>query len=193
MYTRYYCKQLEKAGKFTLRIWPQHCIIGSEGHNIFSDIQEAITKWEGYWKEKDIMKKATLIRKGMNKRTEMYSAVQAEVPDKADSSTCLNGDLLEQINSADKLVVCGQALSHCVNYTVRDIVKYWLKDTSCIHILKDGSSNVEGFEEAGRKFLNDMRMQGVTISTCDDVWSEHQPILRLSRSSSNSQRNISNI
>ena len=37
-----------------------------------------------------------------------------------------------------QLVVCGQALSHCVNFTLRDIVDNWRNDPSSIYLLEDG-------------------------------------------------------
>ena len=68
----------------------------------------------------------------------------------------------------DKLVMCGQALSHCVNYTVRDIAEHWPKDQmNKLTVLKDCASSVPGFEEAGEQFLNDMKDAGVNIETSD--------------------------
>lgn len=66
----------------------------------------------------------------------------------------------------EKLVVCGQALSHCVNYTVRDIVEHWPKEEmGKITLLKDCASSVPGFEEAGEVFLKDMINAGVNVET----------------------------
>lgn len=65
-------------------------------------------------------------------------------------------------------MICGQALSHCVNYTVRDIVSQWSPSSpSSITILKDCMSSVPGFEEAGEKFLQDMMEVGVNVETSD--------------------------
>lgn len=41
-----------------------------------------------------------------------------------------------------QLIVCGQALSHCVQYTVRDILKHWTKDKRQIYLLVDGKETV---------------------------------------------------
>ncbi len=41
-----------------------------------------------------------------------------------------------------QLIVCGEAMSHCVNYTLRDIVKYWHGDASKVVLLKDGTYNL---------------------------------------------------
>ncbi len=87
-------------------------------------------------------------------------------------------------------MICGQALSHCVNYTVRDIVSQWSslaseqgggsedgnnetrrkvpgKKSNSIVLLKDCMSSVPGFEEAGEKFLQDMMKVGVNVETSD--------------------------
>lgn len=43
---------------------------------------------------------------------------------------------------AVQLIVCGQALSHCVNYSTRDIVDNWKGDKSQIIVMKDGACNI---------------------------------------------------
>ena len=101
----------------------------------------------------------------------MYSALAAEVEDSTDAQTGLNGELLSQLNSSEKLIVCGQALSHCVNFTVRDLVDYWTKDTSIINILSDGAASVNGYQENGELFLKEMSDAGCTITTIDEVFS----------------------
>ena len=49
----------------------------------------------------------------------------------------------DAIDSSDaggyKLLVCGQALSHCVNYTMRDIMYHWDDAMSDLVLLKDGA------------------------------------------------------
>ncbi len=40
-----YTESLEKKGKFLLTIWPEHCIIGTNGHNVFPPLQEALEEW----------------------------------------------------------------------------------------------------------------------------------------------------
>jgi nicotinamidase/pyrazinamidase len=66
------------------------------------------------------------------------------------------------------LVVCGQALSHCVNFTVRDITNRLIENgqsPSIIYLLTDASSPVMGFEKAGEDFVHDMKESGVHITT----------------------------
>jgi nicotinamidase-related amidase len=41
-----YTRRLEAGGKFKLTIWPDHCLIGSDGHAIEQHIQEAVREWD---------------------------------------------------------------------------------------------------------------------------------------------------
>lgn len=41
-----YTNKLETGGQFQLTIWPDHCLIGSDGHAIQDDIQKAVHEWD---------------------------------------------------------------------------------------------------------------------------------------------------
>jgi len=91
----------------------------------------------------------------------------------------LNQSLVDSLKFADKVVVCGEAISHCVNYTVRDLVAAWPKERRRdLVILTDCASPVPGFEKAGevasddflppsQDFLRDMATAGLTLTTSD--------------------------
>mmetsp|Transcript_16086 Transcript_16086/g.61358 ORF Transcript_16086/g.61358 Transcript_16086/m.61358 type:complete len:106 (-) Transcript_16086:415-732(-) len=97
----------------------------------------------------------------------MYSAVCADVPMEDDPSTQLNRALIEELATHDKILVCGQAMSHCVNFTLRDIVGHVEgADVSKFVLLRDGASAVPGFEEQATAFVADMEAKGVQISDC---------------------------
>ena len=67
-----------------------------------------------------------------------------------------------------KLVICGQALSHCVNYTVRDVAHHWPDEKmSTLTILTDCCSSVPGFEAAGEEFVSDMKELGVKFEASE--------------------------
>ena len=72
--------------------------------------------------------------------------------------------------------MCGQAKSHCVNYTLADIVKDWKKHqpnrVSDIYLLTDGCSPVFGFEKAGEEFVQSMRSQGVNVVACENAFKD---------------------
>lgn len=154
-----YVQELEKQGKFKLCIWPEHCILGSEGHNVTAPINEGLKAWAE-------SRHATVdwVHKGQNIFTEMYSALKAEVEIAGDPGTSLNVELVERLATHERVLVCGQAKSHCVSCTVRDLVDQWPKtELHRIWLLSDGMSSVPGFEGAGEKFIDDMRLAGLTI------------------------------
>jgi nicotinamidase-related amidase len=163
-----YTKALEEKGRFTLTIWPAHCLVGTKGHDIVSNIQGALDEWSARHEGRSV----TRVNKGQNNLTEMYSAIEAEVPVPDDVRTHTNSTLVQQLKNAKKVVVCGQALSHCVNYTTRDILKNWdPRDTADIVVLTDASSAVTGCQEDATKFLTDMKESGVTLTTTDKLFS----------------------
>jgi nicotinamidase-related amidase len=160
----YYAQKLEEGGRFQICIWPEHCIIGSPGHNVHPEIQEAVSNWA-----ETHMKEVLFVWKGQNCLTEMYSALRADVPIVDDPRTHLNVNLIRTLRQSKRLFVCGQALSHCVNFTVRDLVEHYDEAEhdsrlGTITILRDGTSPVPGFEADGECFLRDMVDKGVCIA-----------------------------
>jgi nicotinamidase/pyrazinamidase len=138
-----YVKALEKSGKFQLCIWPEHCIIGTDGHNVTPPVNEGLNTWVD-----STHGAVDWILKGQNVHTEMYSALQAEVVVPGDQSTCLNSGLIARLSSKERILVCGQAKSHCVNFTVRDLVENlgWPKEElHRIWLLEDVMSSVSGW------------------------------------------------
>ena len=108
--------------------------------------------------------------KGQNLLTEMYSALAADVP--VSNQTAFNASLQNSLQKSDRLIVCGQAMSHCVNYSLRDIVEHWPdgKDKSRIELLTDCASAVPGFEAAAESFQKDMSQAGVQLRKSTDVF-----------------------
>ena len=161
-YGKVYAKQLEAVGRFQLCIWPEHCLIGSPGHNVVPVVNQALKEWSDK-SGRDV----EYIHKGQNMLTEMYSALAADV--RVTNETSLNTKLQESLRTAKRLVVCGQAMSHCVNYTLRDIVAVNTTEASNIVLLTDCASAVPGFEEAARTFQDDMVKAGVKLKTSTDA------------------------
>jgi nicotinamidase-related amidase len=133
------------------------------------------------------MKEVTFVWKGTNSLTEMYSALRAEVPvesleavepERSEAEVTAEAEvpvdskvLLNALRESTRLFVCGQALSHCVNLTVRDLVaNMGSRPLDSIAILRDCTSAVPGFEEEGIAFLEDMKAKGVRVVTACDTW-----------------------
>jgi nicotinamidase-related amidase len=84
-----------------------------------------------------------------------------------DPQTKTNTILIDKLCQADKLIICGQALSHCVRYTLEDILKHWKKDKKLVYLLKNCSSSVSTEESkiSANNFLREMESE---ITVCND-------------------------
>jgi nicotinamidase-related amidase len=158
-YAEEYVATLEKTGKYSLCIWPPHCLIGSRGHDIYDVLSASLIAWENAVPGRIV----DYTYKGSNVRTEHYSAIRAEVSDAADPGSRTNFALIERLKSADNIAIAGEALSHCVANTVRDLI-------TCIPaekliVLTDVSSNVTGFEHLGTEFMKEIESIGVRLMT----------------------------
>ena len=110
------------------------------------------------------------IEKGSSVFTEHYSAIKADVPDPADPGTQENQGLVAALAQADVVAVAGEAGSHCVANTVRDLADSFGDNrlVSKIVLLQDAVSPVGGFEAYQERFLSEMTRRGMTLSTTDD-------------------------
>jgi nicotinamidase-related amidase len=106
------------------------------------------------------------VTKGSNLWTEHYSAVQADVPDPSDPSTQLNTGLIQTLEQADVLIMAGEASSHCVANSIRDISRDFGEDMmkKCV-LLLDCMSPVPGFEQLADDFFADMTAKGMNTAT----------------------------
>ncbi|MEQ8822053.1 MAG: hypothetical protein RLY93_17595 [Sumerlaeia bacterium] len=159
-----YTRLLKTHGRYDLTIWPPHCLIGTEGHAIAEPLQGALRRWV-----EARQRPITFIPKGANIHTEHYSAIQADVPDPADPATGRNTALLEAIRAAGSVAIAGQALSHCVANTVRDIVGALpAEEHGKLHLLRDTTSPVPGFDAQAEWFLGEAAAAGVRVVTAAD-------------------------
>jgi len=154
-----YVKQLARAGRYALVIWPEHCLIGTWGHNVEAEVMAALNRWA-----RSRLEVVDFVTKGSNPFTEHYSAVQAEVPDPADPSTLVNTRFIETLAQADEILIAGEALSHCVANTVRDIAgNFGDENIRKLVLLEDCSSPVAGFEGLGQQFVAEMTARGMRV------------------------------
>ena len=160
-----YVKSLEANGRYPLCIWPPHCLIGSEGHNVVPALRQALLGWE----EKRLAM-VDYVTKGSNPWTEHYSAICADVPDPRDPGTQINTRFIQVLLDADIIAIAGEAGSHCLANTVRDIAGNFGDDAYIkrLVLLKDATSPVPGFEPYQDTFLREMTARGMQISTTSD-------------------------
>jgi len=164
-YALSYTKALKDNGRYLLCVWPAHCLIGSWGTQIVSDLYTSLLTWGDKY-----VANVDYVTKGSNFLTEHYSAVKAEVPDPADLSTQLNTTLTESLEAVDNLVIAGEAGSHCLKFTLIDIVDALGGDkyVSKVTLLTDATSPVTGFEKDQDDFINSMVARGMKLSTTNE-------------------------
>lgn len=161
-----YTESLAKNSRYVLCIWPPHCIIGSEGHAIQKDFNDAINRWAV-----NEIGLISFVTKGSNCLTEHYSAVQADVPRDDDETTQLNEDVINAMAVADIILIAGEALDFCVANTIRDIAaKFGVDNVKKFILLEDACScvNAPGLESLGPDFVAELTGQGMGISTTVD-------------------------
>jgi len=168
-----YLEDLEASGRYPHCIWPPHCLIGSSGHNVLPVLYEALADWESRFATTDY------VTKGSNIWTEHFSAVQAEVPDPSDHTTQLNARLIETLEAADIVLLAGQARSHCVAHTVRDIAtNFDPASVSKLVLLTDAMSDVPDppgttmFSDFGKQFIADLTAMGARTALTTDFLKE---------------------
>ncbi len=160
-----YLETLERTARFGHVVWPFHCLIGDEGQTIEPVLGDAIHAWE------ERLGWVNHVHKGTNPWTEHFSLVQAQVPMPEDPSTHANLALVHTLESADIILVAGEALSHCVAHSVRDIAKNFRNPASIkkMVLLSDATQSVPGFEPAAEAFVREMKALGMHTATTSDV------------------------
>lgn len=168
-----YLETLEKGGRYPHFVWPEHCLIGDEGHNIVPVLSKAIHNWE------DQFAMADFITKGSNPFTEHFSGVKAEVPDPEDPSTQVNTKFIQTLEDADVILLAGEALSHCLLSTVEDIVAEFSNPeyVKKMVLLEDACSvipdppNTTLFSDKIASFLQTMKDKGMQVRRTEDFLS----------------------
>jgi nicotinamidase-related amidase len=115
----HYTRSLEATGKYRLTIWPYHALLGGIGHALVSAVEEGI-----FFHTIARRSQPDFQPKGRSPLTEHYSVLGPEVTHGPDGEPLggWNSPLLEKLLSFDAVVVAGQAKSHCVAWTIDDLL-----------------------------------------------------------------------
>jgi nicotinamidase-related amidase len=115
-----YTKKLAESGKYNLTIWPYHGMLGGIGHALVSAVEEAI-----FFHTIARASQPSFQVKGDNPLTEHYSMLGPEITTGPDGGTIAgkNELLIQQLSLYDAIVVAGQAKSHCVAWTIADLLE----------------------------------------------------------------------
>jgi len=115
-----YTRRLAERGKYELTIWPYHAMLGGIGHALVPAVEEAV-----FFHTIARSSQPAFEVKGDNPLTEHYSMLEPEITAGPDGETIAgrNDLLIEQLLLYDAIVVAGQAKSHCVAWTIDDLLE----------------------------------------------------------------------
>src|SRR5262245_19065595 len=118
-YARHYATRLAEGGKYPLTIWPYHAMIGGIGHALVGIVEEALFF---HAVARDAPTRFEV--KGNHPLTEHYSVLRPEVMEDHEGRPLApeNRALVDQLLELDAVVVAGQAKSHCVAWTLEDLL-----------------------------------------------------------------------
>lgn len=115
----HYAKQLGAANKYPLTIWPYHSMLGGIGHALVPAFEEAC-----FFHNMARQSQTHIEIKGDNPLTENYSVLSPEVLNGTDNQPIAqkNNSFVQHLLGFDAVIIAGQAKSHCVAWTIRDLL-----------------------------------------------------------------------
>lgn len=163
-YALHYVKRLNCDSKYPLIIWPYHALLGGISHALVAAVEEACL-FHNFARQRQTHFEV----KGGNPLTENYSVLQPEVLVDQDGRAIAspNTSFLEKLLSFDALIVAGQAKSHCVAWTLADLLTeiqardpklaqkvYLLEDCTSPVVVPGGPDFTEQAEAAFQRFAD---------------------------------------
>lgn len=142
-YAIHYVKQLSEHNKYLLTIWPYHSMLGGIGHALVSAVEEA-----AFFHNIARNSQTKFEMKGDNPLTENYSVLQPEILQDSNGNSIAqkNTRFLKKLLDFDAIIVAGQAKSHCVAWTIEDLLtEIKARDSNLakkIYLLEDCTSPV---------------------------------------------------
>lgn len=158
-----YFEKLEKQKEYPHTIWPEHCLLGSEGAAIYKPVFDAISQWSRQGKFYQP------VMKGQYPFSEHFGAFAAQVSYDDVPETQINTDLVDELGQFDTIFIAGEAKSHCVANTVKQLIDYAPGLVSKLIILEDTMSDVTGFENFAENIYKKAETLGAKIMKTTEV------------------------
>jgi nicotinamidase-related amidase len=139
----HYARRLSEGGKYQLMIWPYHAMLGGIGHSLVPAVEEAL-----FFHNIARCSQTAFEIKGGNPLTENYSVLRPEVLDGPDMEAIAqkNTRFIRKLLEFDAVVIAGQAKSHCVAWTIDDLLNEILVQDPAlarkVYLLEDCTSPV---------------------------------------------------
>jgi len=165
-----YVKNLEKQSNKPLMIWPEHTMLGTPGHAIVPALYEIF-----YFHAAARRSQISFQIKGDIPETEMYGVFSPEVKVPKNPRGGINTGFLNILGKYDKLVVVGQAKSHCVLESLIQLVLFFKDQPEVLNkifIFEDCMSSVKhptiDFESIAKDAFEKFKKQGLNIVKSTD-------------------------
>lgn len=139
----HYTEKLKEGGKYDLTIWPYHAMLGGIGHALVASFEEAIF-FHGIAR----YSQPDFHIKGDKPFTEHYSVLGPEVIEgpQGEQLAKKSEKFFEKLLQFDAVIIAGQSKSHCVAWTIADLLEDILaKDRQLVekvYLLEDCTSPV---------------------------------------------------
>ncbi len=173
-FARHYTRQLSDRGKYPLTIWPYHSMLGGIGHALVPAFEEAC-----FFHNSVRTSQTRFEIKGDNPLTENYSVLSPEVLNNAAEQPIAhkNSAFIQHLLSFDAVIIAGQAKSHCVAWTVSDLLnEIQLIDPALaqkVYLLNDCTTpvvvpDVVDFTDAAEETYQQFAKAGMNIVSSTD-------------------------
>jgi len=139
----HYTSKLKKGGKYDLTIWPYHAMLGGIGHSLVASFEDAI-----FFHGVARYSQPDFHVKGDKPFTEHYSVLGPEVLEGPGGEQLARKSekFFYKLIQYDAVIIAGQSKSHCVAWTIDDLLKDILaKDRQLVekvYIMEDCTSPV---------------------------------------------------
>jgi nicotinamidase-related amidase len=116
----HYTAELAKKGRYALTVWPFHAMLGGKGHCLVSGLEEAC-----FFHAIARGAQTGFEIKGTNAFTENYSVLGPEVLTAFNNRPVAqrNTSFIEKLLKYDVLIIGGEAKSHCVAWSIEDLLQ----------------------------------------------------------------------
>jgi nicotinamidase/pyrazinamidase len=164
-YVRNYLHELDNQGQYQHVIWPEHCLVGTKGAALDEAIASAALRWvhnrgQNY----------KAIMKGLHPFTEHFGAFRAQIPVKGAPETDLNTPLIASLMSFDKILLAGEARSHCIASSLSQLMQYAPELVAKLIVLTDCMSDVAGLGHLADPILQKALADGVQFAKSDALF-----------------------
>ena len=158
-----YLQMLESNGNKQLCIWPYHCLKGTAGYALENEFAKMV-----YFHSVARKTANKVVPKGEDPYSEMYGIIKPEYSRK----NFLNMTVLNEIERFEEIYVVGEAASHCLLESVKQIADYFKGRPEIIQritILEDCTSPIPGCEADTAAAFDSFRNSGIKFAKSTDI------------------------